>query len=53
MVLIEAGQEVWRVGQILADPAGDHDWRISAEVDLAESDAAGAAALRIVEVGQI
>jgi superfamily II RNA helicase len=43
----------WRVRQILADPAGDHDWGITAEVDLDESDAIGAAAVTIVEVGQL
>ena len=28
------------------DPDGDHDWRITAEVDLAASDAAGSAIVR-------
>jgi superfamily II RNA helicase len=53
MVLIETGRDAWRVRQILDDPAGDHDWGISAEVNLAESDASGTAAIRIVEVGQL
>ncbi len=53
MVLIEAGREIWRVRQILDDPAGDHDWGITAEIDLAESDATGTAAIRIVDVGQL
>jgi len=53
LLLIEAGRERWRVRQILDDPAGDHDWGISAEVDLATSDANGSAAIRIVEVGQL
>ena len=43
----------WAVRQILDDPAGDHDWGISAEVDLAASDEAGAAVLRITDVGQL
>jgi superfamily II RNA helicase len=51
MVMIDAGREVWRVRQILDDPAGDHDWGISAEVDLAESDTIGSAAIRIIDVG--
>ncbi len=51
MVMIDSGREVWRVRQILDDPAGDHDWGISAEVDLAESDAIGSAAIRIIDVG--
>ena len=33
--------------QIFDDPAGDHDWGISAEVDLAASDEAGDAVLRV------
>ena len=41
------------VRQIFDDPAGDHDWGISAEVDLAASDEAGAAVVRITEVGQL
>ncbi|MGM0819556.1 MAG: DEAD/DEAH box helicase [Actinomycetota bacterium] len=50
-LVIDEGEERWQVRQILDDPAGDHDWAITAEVDLAASDAAGAAALRILEVG--
>jgi hypothetical protein len=45
MLLIDAGRDVWRVRQIFDDPAGDHDWGIAAEVDLAESDVVGAAAV--------
>ncbi len=44
---------IWRVRQILADPAGDHDWGIVAEVDLDASDAAGAAVLTVTEVGRL
>jgi superfamily II RNA helicase len=43
----------WSVRQILDDPAGDHDWGISARVDLAASDAAGAAVLRVTDVGPL
>jgi superfamily II RNA helicase len=43
----------WVVRQILDDPAGDHDWGISAEVDLAASDAAGTAVVRITAVEQL
>ncbi|HKT05340.1 MAG TPA: DUF3516 domain-containing protein [Rugosimonospora sp.] len=53
LLLVETGRDRWRVRQILDDPAGDHDWGISAEVDLAASDEAGAAVLRITEVGQL
>jgi len=51
LLVIDEHPEVWRVRQILDDPAGDHDWAITAEVDLAASDAAGEAAVRIVDVG--
>lgn len=47
-----AGQGRWRVRQIFDDPAGDHDWGISAEVDLAASDEAGEAVLRVTAVDQ-
>jgi hypothetical protein len=40
----------WSVQQILHDPAADHDWRIRAVVDLAESAEAGAAVVRVTEV---
>ena len=43
----------WRVRQILDDPAGDHDWGITAEVDLAASDAEGTAVVRVTAVGQL
>ena len=43
----------WRVRQIIDDPAGDHDWGISAEVDLAVSDELGAAAVRVTRVGLV
>jgi len=43
----------WSVRQILDDPAADHDWGISARVDLAASDAAGAAVLRVTDVGPL
>jgi superfamily II DNA/RNA helicase len=43
----------WRVRQILDDPAGDHDWGIGAEVDLAASDEAGEAVLRITAIDQL
>jgi hypothetical protein len=43
---------VWRVRQIVDDPAGDHDWGIDAEVDLAASDEAGELVLRVVGAGR-
>ncbi|WP_091701983.1 RNA helicase [Microbacterium sp. cf046] len=45
-----AASGVWRVEQTIDDPAGDHDWRIRGEVDLAASEEEGAAIVRIIEV---
>ena len=45
-----AAPGVWRVEQILDDPAGDHDWRIRAEVDLEASVDEGTAVVRVSEV---
>ena len=42
----------WSVRQIIDDPDHDHDWRILAVVDLAASDEAGRAVVRIVDVGR-
>lgn len=44
---------LWRVRQTFADPNGDHDWGITAEVDLTASDEEGRAVVRVVEVGQL
>ncbi|MCD9141232.1 DEAD/DEAH box helicase [Streptomyces albireticuli] len=44
---------LWRVRQTFADPNGDHDWGISAEVDLAASDEEGRAVVRVMDVGQL
>ncbi|UQA91598.1 DEAD/DEAH box helicase [Streptomyces halobius] len=43
---------LWKVRQTFADPNGDHDWGISAEVDLAASDEEGRAVVRVTDVGQ-
>jgi superfamily II RNA helicase len=40
----------WLVRQVLDDPAGDHDWAIHAEVDLAASDEEGAAVVWVTAV---
>ena len=47
--LDEVGRR-WPVRQVLADPEGDHEWIIAAEVDLDASDAAGVAVVRILDV---
>jgi len=43
----------WRVRQIIDDPEGDHDWGISADVDLAASDEAGEAVVHITAVNRL
>ena len=53
MLLIDQQRDRWTVRQIFDDPAGDHDWGFSAEIDLAASDEIGAAAVRVTEVGQL
>jgi superfamily II RNA helicase len=49
----DARHGLWRVRQVFADPAGDHDWGVSAEVDLAASDAEGRAVVRVTGVGSL
>ena len=41
----------WSVRQILDDPDGDHDWALTATVDLDASDEAGAAVVTLQGVG--
>ncbi|RBY93400.1 DUF3516 domain-containing protein [Blastococcus sp. TF02-8] len=43
---------VWKVRQIVDDPAGDHDWGLDVEVDLEASDEEGAAVIRLVDAGR-
>ncbi len=43
---------LWRVRQILDDPAGDHDWGFDVEVDLEASDEQGTAVIRLVGAGR-
>ena len=53
LLIIDEQAERWVIRQILDDPAGDHDWGIDAEVDLAGSDEAGTAVVHIVDVGRM
>ncbi|MBP2455290.1 DEAD/DEAH box helicase [Mycolicibacterium lutetiense] len=53
LLIFDRQPQVWRVRQILEDPAGDHDWGFDVEVDLAASDEEGAAVLRIVDAGRM
>nr|WP_157427602.1 DEAD/DEAH box helicase [Agromyces salentinus] len=46
----DAASGIWRVEQTIDDPAGDHDWRIRAEVDLEASAEEGTAIVHVTEV---
>ena len=48
-----AASGLWRVEQTIDDPAGDHDWRIRAEVDLAASVEEGAAVVHVTELTRL
>ncbi len=53
LLLLTEERDRWLARQVFDDPAGDHDWGISAEVDLAASDEAGAAVLRVTAVDRL
>lgn len=53
LLLLTEGSAEWSVRQILDDPAGDHDWGISATVDLAASDEEGAAVVTVTGVDRL
>ena len=53
LLIIDTQPGRWAVRQIFDDPAGDHDWGISAVVDLGASDEAGSAVVSITAVGQL
>jgi hypothetical protein len=53
MLQLTEGPTEWLARQVLADPAGDHDWGITATIDLAESNEQGVAVVRIVAVGPL
>lgn len=46
-----AGRRVWLATQVLEDPQGDHDWRLTALVDLDASDEQERPVLRLLSVG--
>jgi hypothetical protein len=50
LLMVEVDGRAWRVAQVLDDPAGDHDWRIEALVDLDASDEAGTAVVAVTDV---
>jgi hypothetical protein len=53
LLIIDRQPGLWRVRQVLDDPAGDHDWGFDVEVDLEASDEEGAAVLRLVDAGRM
>jgi hypothetical protein len=52
LLIIDRLATTWRVRQILDDPDADHDYSITAEIDLAASDDAGEAVVAITGVGR-
>ncbi|MGO1880769.1 MAG: DUF3516 domain-containing protein, partial [Microbacterium gubbeenense] len=50
---IDEGADVWRVTQTIDDPAGNHDWRITAAIDLAESAETGEPVLTITALARL
>ena len=50
VLMIDEQPGRWVVRQTFDDPNGDHDWGISAEVDLAASDEEGVAVVRVTGV---
>lgn len=53
LLIIEESATSWAVRQILDDPEGNHDWGITAEVDLAASDDAGFAVVKVTAVSRL
>jgi superfamily II RNA helicase len=53
LLMVDEKPDRWVVRQVFDDPAGDHDWGIAAEVDLAASDTAGVAVVRVTSVNQL
>ncbi len=50
-ILVQRMPEKWHVRQIFDDPAGDRDWGLAVEVDLADSDEAGEPVLTVLDLG--
>ncbi|MCE0509272.1 DUF3516 domain-containing protein [Microbacterium sp. KKR3/1] len=53
LLILTEGPTTWTARQILDDPAGDHDWGITATIDLAESDDAGQAVVTVTGVDRL
>ena len=52
-LIVEKDGRSWGVRQIVDDPAGDHDWSITATVDLDECDEAGELVLRTTSFARL
>jgi hypothetical protein len=52
-ILIEEDPGVWKVRQIIDDPAGHHDWGIRAEVDLSASADEGIAVVKVLGLDRL
>ncbi len=53
LLIIDQQPGRWVVRQILDDPAGHHDWAVTAEVDLTASDESGTAVVWVTAVGRL
>jgi hypothetical protein len=53
LLILDEGAEVWTARQIFDDPAGDHDWGIRAEVDLAASADEGLAVVHVLALDRL
>ena len=53
LLILTEGPTSWTARQIFDDPAGDHDWGISATIDLAASDEAGQAVVTVTGVDRL
>ncbi len=53
LLQIDKTPSMWRVRQVVIDPDDDRDWGITAEIDLAASDMAGAAVLTVTGFGAL
>jgi superfamily II RNA helicase len=53
LVMITRSADSWSVRQTFDDPAGDRDWGISADIDLAASDDVGEPVITVTDVGPL
>jgi superfamily II RNA helicase len=52
-LLVEEQERIWQVRQIVDDPDKNHDWSITARIDLDECDEAGELIVRTVGFGRL